>query len=285
MKLISFVRLGQCRFGAAVGGGLIDLTGRLGADIKDIKTLLTADRVQDVAAYIQGRAPTLQWSDVTLLPVIPAPAKLLCIGLNYLKHKQETGRPDVDHPTVFTRYADSQVAHGQPMIKPAVSERFDYEGELAIIIGRGGRSIPEKSALQHVAGYACYNDGSVRDWQRHTAQFVPGKTFPGTGAYGPWVVTADEVEDYRSMKIATRLNGDVMQQASLGDLIFPLETIINYCSTFTPLAPGDVILTGTPGGVGDKRTPPVYMQAGDTVEVDISGVGVLRNPIVAEGSP
>ncbi|WP_281930526.1 fumarylacetoacetate hydrolase family protein [Roseibium album] len=282
MKLLSFLREGSSGFGVVVDGGVIDLTGRLSGEVVTLRQAIAAELLGAVADYASGRHPDLGWSDITFLPVIPDPAKILCIGLNYQKHKQETGRPDVEYPTVFTRYADSQVGHRQAMIKPGVSERFDYEGEMAVIMGRGGRNIPAETALSHVAGYACYNEGSVRDWQRHTFLFTPGKTFPGTGAFGPYMVTADEVGDYTRLPIQTRLNGEVMQDAKLSDLIFPVEQLIAYCSTFTPLAPGDVIVSGTPGGVGDKRTPPVYLFPGDTVEVEIGCLGTLRNPVMGE---
>ena len=280
MRLISIIRKGIAGWAVVVADGVIDMTGFKGA--KTLKQALELDLLPLLGDAIDAVRPHLQRSDVTLLPVIPDPDKILCIGLNYLKHKQETGRPDVDNPTVFTRYADSQVAHRAPLIKPTVSDRFDYEGEMAVIIAKGGRNIPEAKALAHVAGYACYNDGSVRDWQRHTMQFTPGKNFPGTGGFGPMLVTTDEVGDYTRLPIQTRLNGVVMQDASLADLIFPLERIIAYCSTFTPLAAGDVILSGTPGGVGDKRKPPVYMQDGDLVEVEIGMLGTLVNPVVDE---
>lgn len=281
MKLLSFVREGRTGFGARVANGVVDLTGFGGA--YSLKEALQAGLLPAMKDEIAQSAPTLAMSDLMLLPVIPDPAKILCIGLNYHAHKKETGRPDVEHPTVFTRYADSQIGHLQPMIKPAVSERLDYEGEMAVIIGKGGRNIAEADALDHVAGYACYNDGTARDWQRHTFQFTPGKTFPGTGAFGPWMVTTDEVGDYTKLPIQTRLNGTVMQDATLSDLLFSVEKLIAYCSTFTPLSPGDVIVSGTPGGVGDKRTPPVYMVEGDKVEVEIGLLGTLTNWIVAEG--
>ena len=256
--------MGKPTFGAVSGQGIVPLGGRFDPTVNT------------------SRDPELAWSDVTLLPVIPDPSKILCIGLNYQKHKIETGRPDADHPTVFTRFADSQVAHGQPMVKPASSERFDYEGEMAIIIGRGGRNIPIENALDHIAGYACYNDGSIRNWQRHTSQFTPGKNFPATGGFGPYMVTPDEVGDYKTLPIQTRLNEKIMQDASLADLIFPLEHLISYCSAFTPLSPGDVIVTGTPGGVGDRRDPPVYMFDGDVIEVDIGCLGTLVNYVIDE---
>jgi len=283
MKLLSYMRCGQPGFGAVVENGVVDLTGVLRPGVISIRSLLAADLLEEAAAYLAGRSAQFARSDLTLLPVVPDPGKILCVGLNYEKHKAETGRPDVDHPTIFPRFADTQVAHRQAIVKPTVSHRLDFEGELAVVIGRGGRAIPVEAALRHVAGYACYNDGSIRDWQRHTAQFTPGKNFPGTGAFGPYLVTADEVGDYRKLHIQTRLNGTVMQDAALCDLLFSIETIIAYVSAFTPLSPGDVIVSGTPGGVGDKRTPPVYMVPGDTVEVDIPGVGTLVNTIIAEG--
>jgi 2-keto-4-pentenoate hydratase/2-oxohepta-3-ene-1,7-dioic acid hydratase in catechol pathway len=282
MKFISFTRLGNCGFGALAEDGVVDLTGRLAHDLTSLKALIAADRLEAAAAFAAGRPADFALSDVTLLPVVPDAGKILCVGLNYETHRAETKRPDAKHPTMFTRYADSQIAHGQPMILPAVSDKLDYEGEMAVIIGKGGRNIPEDRALAHVAGYACYNDGTIRDWQRHTHQFGPGKTFPGTGGFGPYMVTTDEVGDYSRLSIRTRLNGVVMQDAQLSDLIFPVERLIAYISTYTPLSAGDVILTGTPGGVGDRREPPLYMKAGDIIEVEIDGLGRLVNPIAAE---
>ena len=282
MKFVSYTRCGRSGFGLVVEGGIVELAGRLDAGVTTLRQAIAADILAQAEPYAQGRGAELGWSDLSLLPVIPDPAKILCIGLNYQKHKEETGRPDVDNPTIFTRFADTQVGHGQALVKPNVTERFDYEGEMAVIIGRAGRAISEADALKHVAGYACYNEGSVRNWQRHTSQFTPGKNFPGTGAFGPYLVTTKEVGDYRALPIQTRLNGRVMQEATLDDLIFPVEHLIAYVSRFTPLSPGDVIVSGTPGGVGDKRDPPVYMVPGDTVEVEIGALGILRNPVVAE---
>jgi 2-keto-4-pentenoate hydratase/2-oxohepta-3-ene-1,7-dioic acid hydratase in catechol pathway len=274
MRFISFVYKGQARFGAEIEGGIVTLAeGSLRAAIAD-------GRLDVLAPGVVGRSPDLRLGDVTLLPVIPDPAKILCIGLNYRSHVAETRRPDAAYPTVFVRFADSQVAHGQPLVRPAGCAQFDYEGELAIVIGRGARNVSEADAMDHVAGFACYNDATARDWQRHTSQFTPGKTFPGTGSFGPVLVTPDEVGDWTKLPIATRLNGETVQQATLADLIFPIPRLIAYCSAFTPLAPGDVIVTGTPGGVGDRREPPLYMQPGDVVEVDLGIVGCLRNTIV-----
>ena len=282
MRLASFVRCGQAGFGAYTGDGIIDLTGRIAPDIRSIRSLIAHEKLAEARGFVEGRSRDFLVSDVALLPVVPDPVKILCVGLNYETHRTETKRSASNYPTIFTRYADSQVGHGQAIIKPKVSDMLDYEGELAVVIGRGGRCIDEARALDHVAGYSCYNDATVRDWQRHTHQFGPGKNFPGTGAFGPWLVTADEVPDYRALTIRTLLNGEVKQEASLSQLIFPVARLIAYCSSFTPLQPGDVIITGTPGGVGDRCDPPRYMTAGEIVEVEISGIGRLSNPIVAE---
>jgi 2-keto-4-pentenoate hydratase/2-oxohepta-3-ene-1,7-dioic acid hydratase in catechol pathway len=213
---------------------------------------------------------------------VPNPSKVFCVGHNYESHRQETGRAKVDHPSIFTRFADTLVGAGRPIVRPRASMHLDFEGELAVVIGRGGRAIAEEQALDHVAGYACFNDASVRDWQYHTSQFTPGKNFPGTGALGPWLLTPDEAGALAGVHVITRLNGVVVQDQPIRDMIFPIGRIIAYVSSFTPLAPGDVIATGTPGGVGAKRQPPLWMQAGDRVEVAIGVVGTLSNPIVDE---
>jgi len=191
-------------------------------------------------------------------------------------------RPDSEHPAIFTRFADSLSAHGASLPKPKATQRFDFEGELAIIIGQGGRNISQADAWDHIAGYACFNDGTARDWQRHTHQWTPGKNFPLTGPLGPFMATRKEIPDVNQLTLETRLNGEVMQHASLEDLIFTLPVIIEYISGFTTLSPGDVIATGTPGGVGDKREPAVYMKAGDVIEVEITGLGTLRNVVSNE---
>jgi 2-keto-4-pentenoate hydratase/2-oxohepta-3-ene-1,7-dioic acid hydratase in catechol pathway len=282
MQFVSYTRLGSPGFGAKVGEGIIDLTERLAPGLTNLKQAITAGFLPVAREYIAGRSAEFAEADVALMPVIPDPGKILCVGLNYESHRAETKRPDAKYPTIFTRFADSQIAHRQAILKPRVSDHLDYEAELAVVIGRGGRYIPEERALDHIAGYACYNDATVRDWQRHTFQFTPGKNFPSTGAFGPQLVTPDEVGDYRSLRISGRLNGEVMQDATLSDLIFPIATLISYCSSFTPLQPGDVILTGTPGGVGDRREPPIFMKPGDVFQVDIPGVGSLINTIAAE---
>lgn len=216
------------------------------------------------------------------MPVIPNPDKILCVGLNYEMHRKETGRAEVKYPTIFGRYANSQTSHLANIVRPRVSTDLDFEGELAVVISKPGRYIGRESAMEHVAGYSCYNDASVRDWQYHTTQFTPGKNFPGTGAFGPWMMTPDELGPLQDLSLVTRLNGQVVQQAQFSQMIFDIPTILEYCSSFTRLEIGDVILTGTPGGVGAKRTPPLWMKPGDTVEVEIERLGILRNGIQAE---
>ena len=282
MKLVTFARMGKISFGALKAGGVVDLTGRIDHNANSVKDILKLNLVEKAKEYIKDKDGEISISEVTFLPVIPDPEKIFCIGLNYQEHKKETGRPDVKNPTIFTRFANTQTGHLQPLVKPNFSDRFDYEGELAITIGKGGRYIKEKNALEHIAGYSCYNDGSVRDFQRHTSQYTPGKNFPATGPFGPYLVTPDEVGDYKKLPIETRLNGKIMQKAKLSDLIFPIPKLINYISTFTTLTTGDVIVTGTPGGVGDRREPPIYMKPGDVVEVDIGKVGILMNFITED---
>jgi len=265
---------GTPSFGRVEGDVVIDLGGAHA----DLRSAIAAGAL----ASLTGDGPRHALADVALLPVVPNPSKVLCVGHNYESHRQETGRAKVDHPSIFTRFADTLVGAGQPIVRPHVSTSLDFEGELAVIVGRGGRAIAEERALDHVAGYACFNDASVRDWQWHTSQFTPGKNFPGTGALGPWLVTPDEAGDLAEVRVATRLNGAVVQDQPIGDMIFPVARIVAYVSSFTPLSPGDVIATGTPGGVGAKRQPPLWMKPGDRVEVSIGPLGTLSNPVVAE---
>ena len=206
------------------------------------------------------------------------PKKILCVGVNYRPHVEEMGREVPDYPVVFTRFASSLVGHGEPVIRPRVSEQFDFEGELAVIISKTARHVSSEDALDYVGGYCCFFDGSVRDWQRHTMQFTAGKNFERSGAIGP-VVPATEVGDPRDLELTTRVNGEVMQRGRIADLVFDIPYLVQYCSTFARLEPGDVIATGTPGGVGAARTPPVWLRRGDVVEVEIPGVGLLRNPV------
>jgi 2-keto-4-pentenoate hydratase/2-oxohepta-3-ene-1,7-dioic acid hydratase in catechol pathway len=279
MKLISFRHGDRASYGRIDGDKIADFGSLSGAPV-DLKTAIAEGRLQ----ALSDRTPaTLALAEVELRPVIPNPAKILCVGHNYESHRQETGRAKVVHPSIFTRFADSLTAHGDEIVRPSVSDNLDYEGELAVIIGRGGRHIAEADALGYVAGYAPFNEASVRDWQWHTQQFIPGKNFPKTGGFGPWMVTADELPDPSVTSVTTRLNGEVVQSQPTADMLFSVPVIIAYVSAFTALAPGDVICSGTPGGVGAKRTPPLWMKPGDVVEVDIPGVGLLRNSIGQEG--
>ncbi len=223
-------------------------------------------------------------ADITYLPPIPDPDKIICVSLNYLTHIQEGGRDVPKKPTIFTRWANTQVGNLQPLVRPRQSETLDFEAEMALVIGKRARHVSRADAMGVVAGYSCYNDGSVREWQRHTSQFTPGKNFPGTGGFGPWIVTPDEAGDIGKATLLCRANGQETQRATLDDLVFDVPALIEYCSAFTVLEPGDVIITGTTGGVGAYRTPPLWLKPGDTVEVELSGVGILRNPVVQEAS-
>jgi 2-keto-4-pentenoate hydratase/2-oxohepta-3-ene-1,7-dioic acid hydratase in catechol pathway len=282
MKLVSFRHAGNDSFGVVRDDRVVDLAPYASEVGSTLKEALARNSLTAIATIEREAKVDVGWSDIELLPVIPDPQKILCVGINYLSHLKETGRDTPDKPTIFTRFADSQTAHNAAIVRPAASEKLDFEGELAVVIGRCARHVKAANALEYIAGYACYNDGSVRDWQRHASQLTPGKNFPRTGGFGPWLVTADQVGDPSALSLTTRLNGEVVQQATTDDLIFDIPTLIEYISTFTELAPGDVIITGTTGGVGAYRQPPLWMKAGDVVEVEISKIGVLRNTVVDE---
>jgi len=219
-------------------------------------------------------------SSVLLLPPLPDASKILCIGLNYKSHVAETGRDLPPQPSVFLRTHASVVGQGATMVRPKASTNFDFEGELAVVIGRRGRHVPEADALAHIAGYTCFNDGSLRDFQKHSV--TAGKNFDRSGACGPWIVTADEIPDPTALTLCTRLNGSEVQRSTTDLLIYTIPRIVSYLSSFMALEPGDLIATGTPAGVGARRTPPLWMKAGDVIEVEISGIGTLRNPVADE---
>jgi 2-keto-4-pentenoate hydratase/2-oxohepta-3-ene-1,7-dioic acid hydratase in catechol pathway len=282
MKLASYVYRGEESYGVVVGDGIIDLGKRLGTDFPDLRSLIEGAGVDEAREMVGGAPADFSASLVDWLPVVPNADKYICVGLNYKAHINELGRKMEDHPTLFLRMPSSHVGHLQPIIRPKVSEKFDYEGELALVIGKGGRHIPEDKAMDCIAGYTIYNDGSIRDYQRHTQQYTPGKNFWRSGSFGPWMVTADEIPDPRKLRLQTRLNGTVLQDTLIDDLMFNIPQIIAYASIFTPLMPGDVIITGTPGGVGGARNPPIWMKPGDTVEVEIDKIGILRNPVAQE---
>jgi 2-keto-4-pentenoate hydratase/2-oxohepta-3-ene-1,7-dioic acid hydratase in catechol pathway len=284
MKLISFLRDGQPGFGCVTDKGVVDLGRLMAGEASDLKQLLDRDLVPAAKQHVQDAASHVSMNDLALLPVVPSPGKILCVGLNYHDHVLETGRAVTTHPAIFTRTPESQAAHGEDLLIPAESSQLDFEGEIALVIGKRGRRIARDRAHEHVAGYACYNDGSVRDWQATTTQWTAGKNFPRTGAFGPWMVTSDEIPFGTELELVTRVNGKEMQRASTAQLIHGLADLISHVSTFTTLEPGDVIVTGTPGGVGFKRKPAVFLQAGDVVEVEVSGIGTLRNAIECEVS-
>jgi 2-keto-4-pentenoate hydratase/2-oxohepta-3-ene-1,7-dioic acid hydratase in catechol pathway len=278
MKLASFKAAGKDSFGVVEGDSILDV-GSVLKQYPDLDTFVAAGL--PIGDALKS-APRLAVSDIEWLPVIRNPGKIFCIGLNYRDHVAEGPFNEQEYPSVFTRLPQSHVAHLQPMRRPKVSECFDFEGELAVIIGKGGRHIPRERWAEHVAGYSIYNDGSIRDWQRRTTQWIAGKNFDESGAFGPWMVTADEISHPDALRLTTRLNGKVMQDTSVDMMIFKTDYLIAYLSTMCELKPGDVIATGTCAGVGHARKPPVWMVPGDTIEVEISGIGVLRNPIGEE---
>ena len=282
MRLLSFQKDQDVGFGAVKGDGVVDLSRRMG--LRSLRALLESGTLADAAAIVARESADFPLAGIRFLPPIPDPDKIICVGLNYRDHVAETGRTITEKPTLFSRFAASQVGHGAAMLKPAFSDKLDFEGEVAIVIGTAGRHIRQEDALRHVAGYSCYNDGSVRDWQYHTSQFLPGKNFVATGGFGPWLVTSDEIPDPTVLTLTTRLNGMVVQRATVDMMITSIPAQIAYISTFTPLVPGDVIVTGTPGGVGARRDPPLFMKDGDVVEVEVDAVGILRNPIETDAS-
>jgi len=277
MKLATVTYQGALRFGMVKGEAI-----HLAAPGLTLKSYLT-----DLSVLADlGDGPAVPLAEVAFAPVIPDPDQIFCAGLNYQHHRDET-RPEhrkayPDFPVLFLRFATTLTGHGQPILKPDNSNVVDYEGELAIVIGKGGRRIPAERAMEHVAGAACFNDVSMRDWQMRGEQWGPGKNFPTTGPFGPYLVTLDETGPLQELELRTILDGEIMQQSKLDFLIFDIPTLISYCSGFAELRPGDVIVTGTPGGVGFTRKPPVLLEPGKTVAVEIDRIGRLENPVVAE---
>jgi 2-keto-4-pentenoate hydratase/2-oxohepta-3-ene-1,7-dioic acid hydratase in catechol pathway len=278
MKLATFSTAKGASYGAVVDQGIVDLGKRLGNRYPDLLSLVAANAFGE-AAKLLNEKPDFKTSEVTWLPVIPNPGKIVCVGLNYQDHVVETGRDNTEQPAIFLRLPESQVGHLQAIVRPKESTHMDFEAEIAVIVGKPGRRITQKDSWSHIAGYSCYNDGSVRDWQRHTVQWTAGKNFARTGGFGPWMVTADEIPPGTKMALSCRLNGERMQHATTEQMIFKIPKIIEYVSTWTTLQPGDVLVTGTPGGVGARRTPPIWMKPGDKVEIEIDKVGILENSI------
>ena len=278
MKFVSYEYTHGPRFGAVIGNDIIDLSDAG----HSLRSVLATGPLVNLQAVASERKPTVALDHVVLLQVIPDAARIICIGKNYRDHAVEMGGPMAENPVLFMRTAQSLVGHRQSIVCPSASHEYDFEGELAVVIGKGGRRIPVDKALSHVAGYTCFLDGSVRDFQKHS--FTAGKNFDSSGACGPWLVPAAEVPDPQNLKLITRLNGATVQQASTGEMMFSVAEIIAYISIFTHLEPGDVIATGTPSGVGAARTPPLWLKAGDKVEVEIERIGVLANTVIPEPS-
>ncbi len=279
MRIASFEVADRQSYGVVDGDGIREASSALRNRYRDLRDVLAAGAI---AALAEDTGETLGFGDIRFLPVIPDPDKIICVGVNYRPHIEEMGREVPEYPVVFVRFPGSVVGHLQPMLRPRASEQYDFEGELAVIVGKPCRNVHRSSAADVVAGYSCFMDGSVRDWQRHTPQFTAGKNFERSGAFGPWLVTADEIDDIGNVELETRVSGELMQHAEIRDLVFDIPALIEYCSAFTRLVPGDVIVTGTPGGVGAARTPPRWLQAGDSVEVDLGAIGTLANPVIDE---
>ena len=234
-------------------------------------------------AKVESEGSEVAEDKLIFCPLLSRPRKIICLGLNFFDHASETGNDRPAFPVIFGRFSSSLIGHQAPIVRPKISDALDYEGEMVAIIGTGGQNISLDQALSHVVGYSVFNDGSIRDYQMKTPQWMPGKNFTGTGAFGPWLVTADELPaGGADLMLETRLNGEVVQRASTNDMIFDVANTVSIFSTFLTLEPGDVLVMGTPSGVGAARKPPLFMKPGDVVEVEIERIGLLRNPIVAE---
>jgi 2-keto-4-pentenoate hydratase/2-oxohepta-3-ene-1,7-dioic acid hydratase in catechol pathway len=280
MKLASYRADGKPAFGAVVGDGLITLSERLKERYPTLRHALEGRALDEMRKAVEGAKPDHKLADVKFQPVIANPKKILCVGINYKSHAAESGHDAPALPNIFTRFTDTLAAHGGEQVKPKASNNYDFEGELALVIGKPGRAISRSDALSHVAGYTCFCDGSARDFTKYS--LVASKNFPRTGPLGPWLVTTDEIPDPSKLVLKTRLNGQEMQKSGTDMLIHDIPAIIEFCSKWTPLSVGDVIATGTPEGIGGKRNPPVWMKAGDLLEVEISSIGTLRSHIVDE---
>ena len=285
MRLLSYLVNGKPRYGAAVAAGVVDLAARIGSKFPDLQTLIAGDGLEAARTAAAGQKPDHGLDDLTLLPPVPAPEKLWCIGVNYrdrnAEYKDNSDLPK--YPSLFVRNPSSVVGSGQPIEKPKISEQLDYEGELVIAIGKAGRHIPRERAWDHIFGMTLCNEGSVRDWLHHGKfNVTQGKNFDRSGSIGPWIVSSDEHDPRGPHDIVTRVNGELRQQDSTERLMFPFDFLIAYLSTFATLKPGDMIATGTPTGAGARFDPPRWLKPGDVVEVESSGIGILRNVVAAE---
>lgn len=278
MRLASFAHGGRERFGAVVDGGVVDLTERLGGSLRDH---LEPEGLEAARGAAAGRAPELGLDEVAWRVPVPDAEKIFCVGQNYAAHIREMGYPMPKAPSVFSRYPRTFVPHGGRMEMPSGSVEFDYEGELAVVVGRAARHVGEADAWDHVAGYTICNDGSVRDWQRRGPQVAPGKNWERSGMLGPWITTADEAGDPAGMTLVTRVNGEERQRGEVGDLVFPVARLVSYISTFITLVPGDIVTTGSPHGVAAAFDPPRWLAPGDRVEIEITGLGLLSAEVAA----
>lgn len=279
MRFVSYLQQGIYSWGALEGDKIFDLSNVASS----LMSAIASSSLPQSSDDIEKDGLNLALSDITLLPPIPEPRRIICIGQNYAAHRDEMGGASTSSPLIFTRFPSSIVGHNEVLIKPPESEQFDFEGELAVIIGSSGRRIAPENALSHIAGYSCFMDGSIRDYQIHTTQYIPGKNFEQSGSFGPWMLSADEIPNPNSgLSLQTRLNGELVQETTTDLMIFDIPTVIAYLSIFTTLEPGDVIASGTPGGVGYKRKPQLFMKPGDKIEVKIENVATLTNSIIAE---
>lgn len=286
MRLISFDSLSGPAWGVQIASGDVVFSDHLGGVPANLMTLLADEArwralVQELPSLISEK-PAVPLSSLKLLPCVPRPGKVVCLGVNYIDHAKEGGNSVGEYPSIFLRCATSLLAHGAPLQVPNVSDKLDFEAELAVVIGRRARFVSEQDALEAVFGYACFNDATLRDYQRKTAQWTIGKNFDATGAFGPSLVTVDELPaGCVGLRIESRLNGHVMQSANTADMVFGVARTIALLSQSLTLEAGDVLVMGTPGGVGYARNPPVWMKAGDTIDIEIEGIGILSNPVTA----
>lgn len=280
MKALSFELDGRKTYGLSDGDGIREAGPEFRQRFPDLRSVLGSDSLGELAANCD--ASLIESAAVRFQPLIPNPDKTICVGVNFRPHVEEMGRDIPDFPVLFARFPGSQVGHREAIVRPLASQQLDFEGELAVVIGRPAFQVAAADANDFVAGYTCFMDGTLRDFQRHTHQFMPGKNFRASGAVGPYLVTADEIADVQSLELTTHVNGECMQRARMSELIFGVAELIEYVTTFTELLPGDIISTGTPGGVAAARTPPTWLRAGDVVEVDLGPVGRLENTVVDE---
>tara|TARA_B100000315_G_scaffold146048_1_gene134903 strand:+ start:3196 stop:4062 length:867 start_codon:yes stop_codon:yes gene_type:complete len=285
MKIASFEKAGKSSYGVVADDGIIDMGARLGGDYPALINVLQADAIEKVSAAAADQSPDFSLDDVTLQSPVPFPEKIICIGVNYGNRNEEykDGSDAPKNPSVFLRTPGSFVGHNEDILRPPESDQLDYEGEIVLVIGKAGRRIAEENYADHIAGLSIMNEGTIRDWVRH-AKFnvTQGKNFASSGSIGPWMVTADEFENYDELAVQTRVNGEVRQDDVIDNMIFKFPFLLHYLSTFMELKPGDLIATGTPVGAGARFDPPIWLKPGDVLEIEVPAVGVLRNTFADE---